>query len=210
MKCLEYIDAICYINLAHRTDRNEHILNEIHKFCKDNSKIHRIDAIKKDIGILGCGLSHAKTLEYVLSHPEWNRVLILEDDFTFKSNLSQEINDKIVLLIENAKDMDVGFLSHNHTCIKYSNTSNDSIKKVIFSQTASSYIVTKEYTPTLLENMKTGLENMQIHGVLGDNCVDVHWKSLQLRDNWYTLFPAIGHQYDNFSDIQKIFTRYGC
>ena len=27
------IDAILYINLAHRTDRKEHILHEIHKLC---------------------------------------------------------------------------------------------------------------------------------------------------------------------------------
>ena len=29
--CLQYIDAILYINLEHRTDRKQHILNEIKK-----------------------------------------------------------------------------------------------------------------------------------------------------------------------------------
>jgi len=78
---MEYIDAILYINLEHRKDRNEHILNEIHKICTDNSKIHRIDAIKNDNGALGCGLSHIKALEYAVKN-EWKTVLILEDDFT--------------------------------------------------------------------------------------------------------------------------------
>ena len=43
---MDHIDAILYINLEYRKDRNEHILNEIHKICTDDSKIHRIDAIK--------------------------------------------------------------------------------------------------------------------------------------------------------------------
>jgi len=41
-----HIDAIIYINLEHRTDRNEHVLHEIHKLCTDDSKIHRIVHIK--------------------------------------------------------------------------------------------------------------------------------------------------------------------
>ena len=41
------LDAILYINLAHRTDRKEHILHEIHKMTNEN--IHRIDAIIKEI-----------------------------------------------------------------------------------------------------------------------------------------------------------------
>ena len=98
------IDAILYINLAHRTDRNEHILHEIHKLCTDDSKIHRIDAIKRENGAFGCGLSHIKALEYALEH-EWKTVLIVEDDFTFKCD-SNEIERNISLLFEH--NFDVG------------------------------------------------------------------------------------------------------
>ena len=45
---MNHIDAILYINLSYRVDRNEHILQELSKLCQDQSKIHRIDAIKKE------------------------------------------------------------------------------------------------------------------------------------------------------------------
>ena len=206
--CLDYIDAILYINLAHRTDRNEHILNEIHKISDDNSKIHRIDAIKNTNGALGCGLSHIKTLEYVLAHPEWKTILILEDDFTFKSNNSKEINNKITLLLENSPNMDMALLSHNN--LQYSETSHPSIKKILYSQTTSSYIIKREYIHVLLKNMKESMSHMMFYGKRHENCLDIHWTVLQPKYNWYAIFPAIGYQYDNYSDIENRHCTYGC
>ena len=84
------IDAILYINLEHHADRKEHVLHEISKLGKDASCVHRIDAIKMKEGALGCSLSHIKALQYALDHPEWKTVLILEDDFTFRSDNTDE------------------------------------------------------------------------------------------------------------------------
>jgi len=198
---LMYIDAILYINLKHRTDRNKHILNEIHKICKDNSKIHRIDAIKNYNGALGASLSHIKALEFALQN-EWKTVLILEDDFTFKSN---NINEKIKLLFEH--NFDVGLLSHNF--LKYSDINND-IKKVLYSQTASAYIIKNYYIQTLLQNMRESMNDMKMNGKRHENCLDIHWAKLQPIHNWYAIFPAIGFQYDNYSDIEKMYVNYGC
>lgn len=202
---MEKIDAILYINLAYRTDRNAHILHEINKLCTDQSKIHRIDAIKNDIGILGCGLSHIKALEYALSN-QWETVLILEDDFTFRVDDVNYINDKIMLLFEN--DFDVGLLSHNY--LRCTDTNNDNVKKVIYSQTASSYIIKKNYIPVLLQNMHEGVHDMITNGKKSSNCIDIHWAILQPLHNWYTLYPAIGYQYGNYSDIENDFRSYDC
>jgi glycosyl transferase family 25 len=206
--CLEQIDAICYINLEHRTDRKEHILNEIHKFCKDESKIYGIDAIKKENGALGCGLSHIKTLEFVLSHPEWKTVLILEDDFTFKSNNSNEITHYIRRLLESNSNLDMGLLSYNQ--LKSDNTNDGYIKKVLYAQTTSSYLVKREYIPTLLSNFKESMGDMEQNGKRHDNCLDIHWTKLQAINNWYAIYPAIGYQYDNYSDIENKHCTYGC
>ena len=194
------IDAILYINLAHRTDRKEHILHEIHKMTNEN--IHRIDAIKRDNGALGCTLSHIKALEYILEH-EWKTVLILEDDFTFKG---VSINDYISLLFK--YDFDVGLLSHNE--LKYSDTDNDFVKRVIYAQTTSAYIIKRDYIPVLLQNMKEGMNDMEKNGRRHENCIDIYWTSLQLKDKWYALYPAIGYQYGNHSDIENRFCEYGC
>ena len=199
---MDYIDAILYINLAHRTDRKEHILDEIHKLCTDDSKIHRIDAIKRENGAFGCGLSHIKALEYALEH-EWKTVLIVEDDFTCKP---VSMNDHISLLFE--YDFDVGLLSHNS--LRYSDTDNDFVKRAIYAQTTSAYIIKRDYIPVLLQNIKEAIDDMAKNGRRHENCIDIHWTSLQLKDKWYTLYPAIGYQYGNHSDIENRFCEYGC
>ena len=195
------IDAILYINLEHRTDRNIHILNELHKMCTDDSKIHRIDAVKNDNGALGCSLSHIKALEYALAN-DWKTILIVEDDFTFKYD-SNEIERNINLLFEH--NFDVGLLSHGR--LKYHNSNNE-IKKVIYSQTTSSYIIKRDYIYTLLENITYSVNDIISHGLLHENHIDIHWTNLQPIHKWYAVFPAIGCQYDNYSDIEKKYVSY--
>jgi GR25 family glycosyltransferase involved in LPS biosynthesis len=205
---MQHIDAILYINLVHRTDRNEHMLVELKKLCNDSSKIHRIDAIKHDRGAIGCGLSHIKALQYAQSHPEWNSVLILEDDFTCKPDMNHDT--LITLLYETAPTFDVGLLTTNPAELKYENTVHESIKKVLFSQTASAYIIKQYYIPNLIENMMNAVQSMQIYGIKHENCIDIHWGVLQSKDNWYCIYPAIGYQYASYSDIQNTNTNYGC
>lgn len=206
---MEHIDAILYINLDHRTDRKEHLLTELQKWGAPPSIIHRISAIQRTPGSLGCGLSHIKALTEALSHSEWKTVLILEDDFTFRSN-SSEINTSIHQLLTSHHFFDVGLLSHNPDYIKYRDTAIPSIKKVLFSQTASAYIIRHHYIPKLLQNMKEATYDMERFGRRHENCIDIYWTKLQPKGHWYALFPAIGHQYDNYSDIEQRMTSYGC
>ena len=204
---MQHIDAILYINLAHRIDRNEHIIQEINKLCTDPLKIHRIDAIKHNEGALGCGLSHIKTLEYILEHPEWKTVLILEDDFTFKSTtIEKTINE----LFQTFPYMDVGLLSYNHTELKCTDTIHPLFKKITYSQTTSSYIIRQSYVPKLLQNMKESTEDIKKNGKRHENCIDIYWTKLQPEANWIAVYPAIGYQYDNYSDIENRITTYGC
>jgi len=204
---MEHIDAILYINLAHRTDRKEHVIHEIHKICGDDSKIHRIDAIRTEPGALGCGLSHIKALEYAMMHPEWRTVLILEDDFTFHGDDTLALSSALRTLL--IPQMDVGLLSYNHSVLRYEDTST-TIKRVLYSQTTSSYCIRSSYVPTLLQNMRESTMDMLTRGKTHENCVDIHWTTLQPHGHWYALFPAIGYQYDNYSDIEKRVTQYGC
>ncbi len=88
---MEQIDVIFYINLEQRTDRKEHFLQEMKKFCVDESKIVRIDAVYNAIGALGCTKSHIKALEQFMENPAWKTCIVFEDDFTFY-NTSVEHN----------------------------------------------------------------------------------------------------------------------
>jgi glycosyl transferase family 25 len=205
---MSHIDAILYINLEHRADRKDHILHEIRKLGKDESCIHRIDAVKCDPGALGCSLSHIKALQYALEHPEWNMILVLEDDFTFQSEHSDEIVKAIDELCEHSA-FDVCQLSYNPIG-EFVDTTHPTIKKIARAQTSSSYLITRSYIPTLIENVIESSNDMKARGKLHVNCIDIHWTTLQVRDHWICPYPAIGYQYDNYSDIEKCHTAYGC
>lgn len=204
---MEHIDAILYINLAHRINRKEHILLELAKWGVDSSKIHRIDAVHRTPGALGCGLSHIKALTEAFSHPEWNTVLVLEDDFTFRS---LDIDRQIKKLFIHQPSFDIGLLSYNPEFVKYEDTDIPSIKKILYSQTTSSYLIRRHYIPTLLQNMKGATYDMERFGKRHENCIDIHWTKLQPSGYWYAIVPALGYQYDNYSDIEYRITSYSC
>jgi hypothetical protein len=44
---MDQIDAILYINLDHRSDRNIHILQELYRIGYSDQIIHRISAVFK-------------------------------------------------------------------------------------------------------------------------------------------------------------------
>jgi GR25 family glycosyltransferase involved in LPS biosynthesis len=203
------IDAILYLNLTHRADRNQHILSELHKVCDDPTKIHRVDAIMRRPGALGCGLSHIKALTEAQSHTEWKTIMIVEDDFTFRSSF-EEINSSLKALLSFLGDRGCGLLSTNHHYFKGEPTSNRDVYKVLFSQTASGYVLRHSYLSTLLQNMKEAMYDMERYGWTENNCIDMHWSILQKKDNWYVVLPAIGYQCESYSDIEGHVVGYGC
>jgi hypothetical protein len=58
--------------------------------------------------------------------------------------------------------------------------------------------------------MKAATYDMERFGKRHENCIDIHWTKLQPIGQWYCIFPAIGYQYDNYSDIEHRFTSYDC
>ena len=209
--CLEYIDTILYINLEHRKDRNEHCINEIKKIDPMLSRTHRIYAIyDNEIGARGCLASHIKALEHFVENIECQTALILEDDFTFTSNDNKYINELVSYLFNKVNDFDVILLSYGINDFNIENTSDNNIKKVISSQTASGYIVTRKYVNKLLNNFKQSYDNMKEFGYKPEWCSDQTWKQLMPNDNWYTYTNRIGVQYDNYSDIEKRIVSYNC
>ena len=58
--------------------------------------------------------------------------------------------------------------------------------------------------------MRESNNYMEKNGKRCENCLDIYWTSLQLKDKWYALYPAIGYQYGNYSDIENRFCEYGC
>ena len=208
--CLPHIDSILYINLDHRSDRMEHVLQEIRKIDPTLSKSHRISAeYVPDHGALGATRSHIKAFQLFMKHPEWKNCLILEDDFTFVSN-SVEVNQQITDLIQGCPTYDVLMLSYGIYSLSTEPTTSPLINRILCAQTASGYILNRDYLPTLLHNFQESCENLEKNGKSSWGCLDMHWKRLQPQGKWFAYHTRIGYQYESYSDIEKYVANYRC
>lgn len=199
-----YIDNIYYINLDHRTDRNEQLLSELDKINFPKEKITRISAIYNKNGDVGCSYSHIKTLETFLNS-NYNNCVILEDDFEFIQS-KETMNNIFKKLIDNNIDYDIIMFSSN--TIKKIKSSYSFIDKIINAQTTSGYMVTRKFAPILLDNYRKGVSLLA--SAYNDNrredykyAIDQYWKLLQPNNNWYLFNPKFGKQRESYSDIAK-------
>jgi glycosyl transferase family 25 len=206
---MEYIDAVFYINLESRLDRKDHFLQEIQKLT-DRSKVHRINAVRDANGALGCTLSHIKTLEIFLSNPEWNTCIVFEDDFTFRNSDVDYNNFSLKSVFQTFPEWDCCMLAAGIYGITFWNTDIETVKKVHSAQTSSGYCVTRKFAPILLANLRESRDDMIANGKCHENCLDQYWKKIQPASNWYVILPSLGYQYGNYSDIEEVFTNYGC
>lgn len=207
---MEHIDVVFYINLDHRVDRREHIEKELRLLCPDSSKPIRISAIKHSIGAIGCFKSHIHALELFLANTSWNTCMVLEDDFTFKYRTSEEINAQLNTFFRSIDTWDMLTLSYNPAAFNTAPTHDESIVKVLSTQTTSGYCVNRCFVETLLANFKAGCALKEQHAHSVDFCLDIFWKRLQPSANWYALVPAVGYQCEGYSDIEGKVVNYGC
>jgi hypothetical protein len=209
--CLDHIDAIIYINLEKRVDRREHIENEIRKIDPTLSKTHRFNAeYIPENGALGCSVSHIRVLEMCFEHPEWERCLILEDDFTFSSSDPIECNDQLIELSTSHPQFDVLLLAYGIDDFVSYTTDLPHILRVHSSQTTSGYIIHKNYMGILLNNFRLSSDILRNRGRCHEGCLDQYWKRLMPYGNWYAYHKRIGYQYANHSDIENRHHNYEC
>lgn len=198
------LDAILYINLAHRADRNEHVLAEIRKINPSLDRAYRVDAVHvPECGALGASMSHVKALEVVCAHPEWARCAILEDDFTLGPNALGNLD-----AVLSCEHFDVLLLGLGSEVVE--DTGDPRVRRVLSSQTASGYIVHRDYAGVLLANFRAGLELLRSGASPQEACVDMYWKRLMPEGRWYAARERVGYQYANYSDIESGFRDYGC
>lgn len=207
---LNNFDIVYYINLEHRADRNESIINELKKTNIKSEKINRINGIYlENFGCLGCSKSHILALEEFIKTPnEIQNCIIFEDDFIFINN-QDEINKLINDVFNNINDFDVLLLSANIQEGFY--TEYSYLIKVIRTQTTSGYCVNKKFAKILLDNYKFGAKILEETGhKLDKYCVDTYINELIPYSNWYSLYPTIGIQKESYSDIVKKIVNYNC
>ena len=185
---------VYYINLDHRRDRNEEVLQEMKKLPR-GAVVERVPAVyEKERGHLGCSKSHIKTLEKFIKSG-CDRCIIFEDDFEFVSGGPKRLRN----FLNGGFPFDVVMLSSND--IDSQPCEYQGFKKVTNSQTTAGYMVSKEFAPILLKNFKQGAILLAQDYEHSRYAVDQYWKLLQPSSKWYVFDPACGRQRKSYSDI---------
>lgn len=190
---------IIYINLEHRKDRYESIQNTINSLYEifTVKQTLRINAVyKPSEGFIGCSMSHIKALQAGFSFLDSEYILVLEDDFVLHDDTKKLDILKTINTIVDLSKPDVIMLAGNPRKVKLNQFKLTQCEYVLSS---SAYLVRREYIPRLIANIK---ESIELHTPL-----DVHWNSLQEKDNW--ILYRIGYQYANYSDIECKSVNYG-
>jgi len=192
----DFVDAILYINLENRSDRNKHMLNEFEKMNISQHLIHRIDAVEnKQCGHLGCTDSHIKAMDYA-KEKGFKRFMILEDDVYFTMSSYQFLSMLKTLYTHFVWDV---FMLHTaHVSLK--NTSVDYFKRIQTSTSGAGYIVNEHYFDTLYSNFVQGrsllsdhIEKVAEEGKkifdVGLVALDQNWFPLQRKDLFFVRNP---------------------
>jgi glycosyl transferase family 25 len=196
------LDHTVYINLEERADRRKHTIKELRKL--GITKPTRINAIKHDIGAIGCAKSHIIALERA-KELGLNQVFICEDDITFLNP---------TLVVDHLQRFDSLKIPWDVILIAGNNSPpyqliNDICCRVSNFQTTTGYIVKDHYYDTLILNFKQGVANLEREP---ENsriyALDIFWKTLQRRDRWYMIIPPTVIQYESYSDIEHRVVNY--
>jgi GR25 family glycosyltransferase involved in LPS biosynthesis len=207
---LNIFNIVYYINLNHRKDRLENIINELNKTNINPEKINRIPGIYiKDFGILGCAKSHCLALEAFLKSSFDNKYcIIFEDDFQFTQD-QIVVNELINAVFNNNKDFHVLMLAAN--ILNGQPTTYNFLTKIVDAQTLSGYAVNRNFASILLNNFRESIALLEKEGYkYYPYCFDIYMKRLQPLSRWYSLNPRIGKQIESYSDIENKVVSYDC
>lgn len=198
---LNYFDAIAYINLNHRKDRNAHILKELSRLNVNKEKIIRFEGNFIPFnGHLGCVMSHIDVLNWAIEQ-KLNNILILEDDCYFIDDV-KFIDATIDFFLKIVKKWDVFLLGGYYE--KIEKNAFPYIDRIRKSLRSHSYVVNNNYFDTLKNNYLSSAELLKkytFHFETKDFPLDKHWALLQDRDFWYASNVLLTAQIEDFSDI---------
>jgi hypothetical protein len=200
----KYIDKVFYINLDKRTDRKEEIEKELTEYKLDYERFPAVEI--SYYGCLGCSYSHHNAIA-LAKERGYKNILILEDDFTFVIS-SEQFEKQMETFFNSNVNYDVCLFSYNLQ--EYSESNYNFLYKVKYAQTTSGYLVNEKYYDTLINNYREGLEQLGASWKAWIYAIDVYWKELQEKDNWYCFKEKIGIQKPGFSDIRNDHVEFNC
>lgn len=207
-------DRIYYINLDKRTDRREHIENEIKKVLDSDLKITRrmpgvvCDGYEGRVkGAIGCSMSHQSVIAESI-RDGLNNVMIFEDDFEFLCDRNRFMQD-LERFMKTHPDYDILLFGVNSPAGIYRAPSrNNAFIKVNASQTTSGYMVSKKGLPKMKAACDRSVEGLKTTKCVQAHAVDLEWHSVMKEGNVYAFPYRVGRQMQSYSDIELRMVNY--
>jgi len=203
---MNLLSHVLYINLEYRKDRLKHIKSEFKKLEINPDCYERFPAIKTASGAIGCTLSHIRCIE-LAKERGYPHVFICEDDITFTN--TPLFKENLAKFAKSNFHWDVIVVAGNNCppfeqCTLPDGATADFCVKIMNCQTTTGYIVDQHYYDILLQNFKEGLEKLIRNPWNKPKfAIDMYWKQLQNRDQWYLITPLTVTQRPDYSDIEN-------
>lgn len=197
------IDRVYFINMDHRTDRLDDIMEELERVGVPPAKIKRIPGVKDKYPALGCSKAHLEALLDCKTNG-YRTCIVLEDDFVFKDE-KPGVWSQLNWLVASHVEWDMILLARNANLWEHTNF--DPLVRIVAAQTTGGYMVHANFLDVLIDNVRNGIAELD-KGYDPDLCIDQYWKLIQKQNKWYTFHPRMGHQRNSFSDIQNTVTDY--
>lgn len=207
---MDRLNEVFYINLDHRTDRNEQMISEFKKL--NFTDYTRFEAVKSIHGVVnGCTLSHFRLWDMIsrmeIKPGKLPYILILEDNAKFKVNrnvLDQYINEFLALNPNYRKLLALGFNLGRKQRYKKSR----SFFYGLFFYTTSAYLIS---IPTAIKFIKRLQRKHISYNVdyMTNITIDIYIHRYQ--DSGYYLIPNthLVVQRSSYSDILNKKVHYG-
>lgn len=198
---LNRFDAIVYINVDHRKDKQRLLLEACASLDVNPEKLHRIPSYFDVFnGHRGCAYGHIQALLFAEKHG-FENVLILEDDF-FPVKETSAFEAALSFFFTHIPEWDVLLLGGR--VFQYTPTPFSPIVKVDLAFCAHAYAVHKKYYRTLLENYEETYDILQGEMTsfsAEQNChvLDHRWNLLIPVGQWYFV-EMLAQQREGVSD----------
>jgi len=200
------IDRVIYINLNTRRDRRIHMACQREKLGIPAEKIIRLEAVAYTPGYIGCTKSHILALEMAQEN-HWKNVLILEDDIEFHHDEASVIRLNKYLAALDSVAWDVAFLAAHYLSV-LPLSSVDYIVRAQKAWCGCAYLVNSHYYDKLLANYRQSVAMLMQGGQKNHFALDGHWHELMTVDCWLGVFPNLGYQVADKSDIEGMCVDY--
>ena len=217
IKSIADIKHCLYINLTSRPDRKIHIEEQLRGVGLNPT---RFNAIKLKNGRIGCSMSHLKCLQ-IAKKNNWSHVMICEDDLLILNKQTFVNSINTFFRIHGDGDGEGGGGDNSSADNKWNvlllagnnvppyKKIDDTCIQVSHCQTTTGYIVKMNYYDTLIDNIRTGIENlMKMPDQHIIYAIDKYWIKLQRQHYWYMLAPVVAVQREDYSDIEERKTNY--